>query len=139
MDCRVQAIIRQLQFQELPPPPCKLQTIKYAASVTAKLSLAELAASVNLSPSRLRAIFKAETGLTIPQYVKRIKLQFARELMLKTFMRVSEIAAYLEFDDPSYFVREFKRAFGQTPAAYRQASNSNHEQAPQSMNSQLIH
>jgi two-component system, response regulator YesN len=116
-----------------------LQTAKHTAPVVVRLSLIELAVLVNLSPSRLRTIFKAETGLTIPQYVKQLKMQRARELVRETFLRVSEIAAYLEFDDPSYFVREFKRTFGQTPNAYRQAGNSSHEQAPQPMNSQPTH
>ena len=50
-----------------------------------------LAASVNLSPSRLRHLFKDETGLTPAQYLKRLRLERARELLDTSFLRLKEV------------------------------------------------
>ncbi len=118
-------------------PPGNLQaTHRSELSVTRK-SLDELAASVNLSTSRLRVLFKQETQRTIPQYIKHIKLQRAQELLRKTYLRIAEIAALLKFDDLSHFVRDFKRKFGVTPTAYRKTINEGQEKLPQAMNSHL--
>ncbi len=122
MDRRVAVVIQRLRAQTLPitsGTPAKAQRI----ITPALMSLDELAASVNLSASRLRALFKAETGLTIRQYVKRLKMQRAQQLVRDTFLRVSEISTQLDWNDNSHFVRDYRRAFGVTPGEYRRSLN----------------
>jgi AraC-like DNA-binding protein len=50
---------------------------------------------VNLSPSRLRVLFKAETGETIAQSARRVRMQSAEHLVANTFTRINEIADQL--------------------------------------------
>ncbi len=137
MDRRITLVIRQLQVRKLHLAR-NSQNKDRQTDLLKDLSLDELAALVNLSASRLRAVFKAETGLTIAQYAKRVKMQWAQELVRETYLRVAEIAARLEFNDPSHFVREFKRTFGLPPNAYRKAICLSQEQPPQSMNSHPV-
>lgn len=78
-----------------------------------------LASSVDLSASRLRHLFKDETGLTPAQYLKRLRLERARELMEGSFLRVKEVMPQLGITDESHFVRDFKKTHGLPPIRYR--------------------
>lgn len=81
-----------------------------------------LAASVNLSPSRLRHLFKDETGLTPAQYLKRLRLERARELLEGSFLRLKDVMPLVGINDESHFVRDFKKVHGLSPRRYRQQS-----------------
>lgn len=82
-------------------------------------SLNEMAHVVNLSPSRLRYLFKKETGVAPGQYLKTLRLEQSRELLETTFLSVKEIVRRVGANDQSHFVREFKKSYGLTPAQYR--------------------
>lgn len=77
-----------------------------------------LAASVNLSPSRLRHLFKDETGLTPAQYLKHLRLKRAKELLEGSFLRLKEVMPLVGINDESHFVRDFKKAHGLPPRRY---------------------
>ena len=81
--------------------------------------IAELAHLVNLSGSRLRHLFKQETGTTPAQYLKAVRLRKAGTLLRTTFMSVKEIAMTVGLTTASYFVREFRKSYGMTPTEYR--------------------
>jgi AraC-like DNA-binding protein len=80
-----------------------------------ELSLVAMAQAVNLSPSRLRHSFKAETGTTPTRYLHKLRMQQAKELLETTFLTVKEIMVLVGLHDKSHFVRNFKRAWGSTP------------------------
>ena len=82
--------------------------------------LKALAVSINLSPSRLRHLFKNETGLTPAQYLKHLRLDRARELLDGSFLRLKEVMPLVGIKDDSHFVRDFKKAHGLPPRRYRQ-------------------
>jgi len=82
------------------------------------LDVKALAASVNLSPSRLRHLFKEETGLTPAQYLKRLRLERAKELLDRSFLRLKEVMPLVGITDESHFVRDFKKAHGLPPIKY---------------------
>jgi AraC-like DNA-binding protein len=80
---------------------------------------ARLAQAVNLSSSRLRHLFKQETGKTPTQYLKELRLERSAILLRTTFFSIKEIASGSGLVSTSYFVREFKKAFGLSPTVYR--------------------
>lgn len=83
-------------------------------------SPAKLAASVNLSPSRLHQLFKEETGLPPARYLRRLRMRRAKELLETTQLSVKQVMAGVGVNDESHFVRDFKKSCGLTPARYRE-------------------
>jgi transcriptional regulator GlxA family with amidase domain len=83
------------------------------------LPLSSLARSVNLSPTRLCCLFKAEIGTPPARYLRKLRMQDATTLLVTTFLSVKEIIAQVGFTDESHFVRDFKRIYGVTPTEYR--------------------
>lgn len=81
-----------------------------------------LAGSVNLSPSRLRHLFKSETGLTPAQYLKRLRIEGARKLLEGSFLRLKDVMPRVGVSDESHFVRDFKKVHGLPPIKYRHHS-----------------
>lgn len=89
------------------------------ASAQAEPSFKGIARQMNLSYSRLRYLFKAETGFSPSQYVRSIRMQQAKSYLENSFMSVKEIMLKVGFSDESHFVRDFKRIYGMTPHKYR--------------------
>jgi len=87
-------------------------------------TITALARLVNLSPSRLRHLFKAETGWTTNQFLREVRLREAEKLLRTTFLRVKEIMHRVGFLDESHFGHEFKKRYGKSPAKYRLAVNN---------------
>lgn len=89
------------------------------AEISSQRSLEALAAAVNLSSSRLRHLFKANTGLTPAEYVKDLRLRKAKELLETTFLSLKEIMNRVGVRDHSHFARDFKNTYGLSPGKYR--------------------
>ncbi len=83
------------------------------------LSLDEIARVAQLSPGHLRRLFKRETSVSPVQYLSRLRIQRAKELLKGSPLSVKEIAAAIGMGDVSHFVRNFKKASGTTPTAHR--------------------
>ncbi|HEV2835371.1 MAG TPA: helix-turn-helix transcriptional regulator [Pyrinomonadaceae bacterium] len=79
----------------------------------------ELAALVNLSASRFRHVFKEETGLSITQYLRELRLERAEFLLRTTFLSIKEVMTESGHTSMSHFVHYFKNKYGRAPSAYR--------------------
>jgi len=86
---------------------------------TSETSLTGLAQQVNLSPSRLRFLFKSHVGVPPAQFVRTFRMERAKELLETTFLSVKQIQIRIGVSDQSHFIREFKKSYGLTPARYR--------------------
>jgi AraC family transcriptional regulator of arabinose operon len=82
----------------------------------------DLSRAVNLSPSRLRHLFKAETGQTLAQYRSGVRLEEARVLLGTTLLSVKEIMHRVGVGSDSHFAHDFKEASGASPTQYRAES-----------------
>src|SRR3954451_25376499 len=84
-----------------------------------ELAITDLCALINLSPSRFRQLFAAQTGLAPLRYLQRLRLRRARLLVERTFLSVKEVMALVGYNDPSHFARDFRREHGDPPTACR--------------------
>ncbi len=87
-------------------------------------SLDEAAVLVNLSPSYLSKIFKENFGFGFSDYLIRVRMEKACELLNDISYKSYEIAYYIGYDNPKNFSRAFKAYYGKTPKEYRNSRNS---------------
>lgn len=90
-----------------------------AARVDAPFSLAALSRHVGLSSWRLAHLFREQLGGTPRETHERLRLNRARELLVRTRQPISEIAYSLGFENPFYFSRRFRLAAGVSPREFR--------------------
>lgn len=90
----------------------------------ADLSIADIAAQCNLSPSAFLRAFRETAGVTPHQWLMQQRLDQARTLLLKSVLTISEISATCGFSDQAHFTRAFSAATGTPPAAWRRMMRS---------------
>jgi len=90
-----------------------------------ELSLGQVAKAVNTSTFYFCKLFKKVTGLNFTDYVSRLRIEKARNLLLNPNLRVSEIAYEVGFQSLTHFNRVFKKIMGQSPTDYRLKLSSN--------------
>jgi AraC-like DNA-binding protein len=83
------------------------------------LSLGQVAKAVNTSTFHFCKMFKKATGLNFTEYVSRVRVEKARNLLLNPNLRISEIAYEVGFQSLTHFNRVFKKITGQSPTDYR--------------------
>lgn len=71
-----------------------------------------------LSVGRFHKVFKSHTGMTPIEYINNIRVSRAKELLINTDMRMSEIAEKVGFSEQNYFSRIFKKHTGLSPKKY---------------------
>jgi AraC-like DNA-binding protein/ligand-binding sensor protein len=86
---------------------------------TQDLSLGVVARAVHTSTFYFCKLFKRVTGLNFTDYLSRLRIEKAKNLLLNPNLRVSEIAFEVGFQSLTHFNRVFKRIIGQSPTAYR--------------------
>jgi AraC-like DNA-binding protein len=86
-----------------------------------ELSLRKVAKAVNISANHLSEKFKQVTGVNFVDYVARARFEKARDVLLNSNLRISEIAFAAGFQSLSQFNRVFKNLSGKSPTAYRAA------------------
>jgi len=89
-----------------------------------RMTLAFLAASVHVTPAYLCRLFKSEIGVAPIQYINRLRIQRAHDLLQSSFLSVKEIAGAVGYSDPSRFSRDFKKKYQIAPTVFRQTSSN---------------
>jgi len=83
------------------------------------LSLSGIASEVGVHPVHLARQFRASQGCTVGEYIRRVRVGFARRELVMTDKPVAEIAFDAGFSDHSQLTKTFKRITGRSPSAYR--------------------
>ncbi|HEY6139252.1 MAG TPA: AraC family transcriptional regulator [Thermoanaerobaculia bacterium] len=83
------------------------------------VSLAGIAFAVGVHPVHLARQFRASEGCTVGEYIRQVRVAFARQQLSASQRPIADIALAAGFSDQSQLTKSFKRVTGQTPAAYR--------------------
>ncbi|MFC4600559.1 response regulator transcription factor [Cohnella hongkongensis] len=86
-----------------------------------ELSLSDVAKFVHLTPAYLSSLFKKQTGENFNRYLIQVRVEKAKELLMTTDMKISDIAHAVGYPNASYFVRVFKKHEGTSPMEFKNA------------------
>lgn len=83
------------------------------------ITLQTVAKEVALSTSHFCTVFAQEMGATFIEYITSLRVERAKQLLMTTSMRSSDVAYSVGYNDPHYFSYLFKKHAGMTPRDYR--------------------
>lgn len=108
-----------VQPASVPAPRLVIRVNQLAQRTQESLGLRDLARTLGISPSHLRARFRASCGVSIGRHLRRLRLERACGLLRLGQQRVSEVAEQCGFSSIYSFSRAFRQAYGVSPMAYR--------------------
>lgn len=116
------AVANQLAIQqENSEPPMILKAKQFMQERKSDpISLTEISKFLNVSTYYFCKMFKKATGINFTEYLSRIRIEKAKNLLLNPNLRVSEIAFEVGFQSLTHFNRVFHKVVGQSPTLYRQ-------------------
>lgn len=87
------------------------------------IKVTDLASLVAINVDYLSTVFGKKTGLTPIAYLRNIRIEQSKRLLVHSKLSVEEIASQTGFADDAYFIKVFKRLVGQTPSSFRKENN----------------
>ena len=105
-------------------PAIKQATLFMHERFKRKLTLAEIASAVHLSPSYLSELFSREMGITVFRYLAELRIDYAKKLLDSTGDSVTEICFSCGYTSIPNFMKDFKRITGMSPLKYKAREGS---------------
>ena len=90
------------------------------SDIASDLSLNNLSKIFEVNSSYLSSLFKKETGSTLTDYVNKMRIERAKELLVSTNIQIQNIAQRCGMLDVNYFTKTFKKYAEMTPKKYRE-------------------
>ena len=84
-----------------------------------EINLKEIAGLVHMAPASACRFFKSSTGLSIFEYLNKIKIDYACKLLLNTDLNIVDISYDSGFNNLSHFNKQFRKFLGKTPTEFR--------------------
>jgi AraC family transcriptional regulator len=123
LEILAEAARRQTREDEKQFPRWLAQTREFLhANFTDSFFVEDVARIAGVHPVHLSRVFRRKFGCTIGEYVRRLRVEFARRQISLTETPLCEIALAAGFSDQSHLSKTFKSVFGLTPAAQRKIS-----------------
>ena len=124
LEMLAEATRRAFKDAASPAPPRWLGEVRdfLHENFSGRVSLAAVAAAVEVNPTYLARTFRRHYGRSVGEYVKHLRLEFAARELADTRHSLAEIAAAAGFYDQSHFTHAFKQHARMTPAAFRAAA-----------------
>lgn len=92
-------------------------------NISDELKIGDLATRVYLSPHYFRKLFREVTGLTPIEYINKIRISKAAQLLSAQNLSVAEVSEIVGINDVNYFSRLFKAVTGCSPSDFRKMNN----------------
>ena len=97
---------------------------RITADVAQPLSAADLASEMGMSESRFSRFFRKTTGNTFTDFVNRVRVNRACQLLMETERRVTQICYDVGFNNVANFNRRFLEIKGMTPTEFRRRAEA---------------
>jgi AraC-like DNA-binding protein len=109
-----------LQDAEAEPPMIRRAKAYIAGHYGDPVGLEEIARTMHVSTFYFCKTFKKAAGLTFTDYLGRVRVERAKNLLLNPHLRVSEIAYTVGFQSLTHFNRVFRKLTGESPTDFRE-------------------
>ncbi|GBD00241.1 HTH-type transcriptional activator RhaS [bacterium HR17] len=109
---------RHKNTDRFPPSLCQALML-FHSRYDKPLCLTAVAHECGVTPAHLCRLFRRYLAMTPWQYLERLRLQIASQLLRETALGIADIAFLVGFQDLRHFQRLFRRAFGVSPSAFR--------------------
>jgi len=104
------------------------QAISYIyKNLTNKLTLQKISDAIYAHPNYLSSLFKREVGMSLPDYIMKTRVDESKYYIRYTNTKISDIAAFYQFCNQSYYTQVFRKFAGCTPNEYRVKYNQQNE------------
>ena len=104
------------------------QAISYIyKNLTNKLTLQKISDAIYVHPNYLSSLFKREVGMSLPDYIMKTRVDESKYYIRYTNTKISDIAAFYQFCNQSYYTQVFRKFAGCTPNEYREKYNQQNE------------
>lgn len=105
----------------------EIETVKeyIYANYDKELSVDMLAEQVYLAPSYLSHIFKKETGQNLSKFIKSLRMEKAKEMLMESHLKIINISYAVGYPNVSYFCQSFREYFGVSPQKFRNQGEGN--------------
>ncbi|WP_052702756.1 AraC family transcriptional regulator [Paenibacillus beijingensis] len=116
----VLSIIKQLNVNEVRSKSIVYEMARYIDhNYNDDLSVQEIAKHFHLSREYASRLFKKETGENLNDYIQKIHMTKAQQLLAGGTLKINEIAQMIGYNDEKYFSKVFKKQFGVSPNRFR--------------------
>jgi AraC-like DNA-binding protein len=88
------------------------------------ISLATIAVAVGLTPGHLTTVVRRKTGRSVQRWITERRMAKARALLRETDLTIEAIATRAGYQHPSFFIKQFRRDQGVTPAIWRRTTRA---------------
>ncbi|WP_053375068.1 response regulator [Paenibacillus sp. FJAT-27812] len=115
-------VVLEFLAQQKPSQPAKMvHSVKKVVELqfSSNLSLKAIAEQIHLHPVYLGKLFKAEEGLSFNDYLLKVRMEKAKELLLYSDKKVYEIALEVGYQELDWFYKKFKEYTGVSTSEYR--------------------
>lgn len=124
----VMEVYQSLKYNQASPdtwPEVVVQALKLIHENYAGInSIEELSRSLGISKYKFSRLFHATCGVTAMQYLTKIRMEKAMELLRQTKLNLSEIARLTGYSDENYFNKVFRKSTGVSPGRFRSSKQT---------------
>jgi len=99
--------------------PVKEALLYMSQHLQEPISMADMALRLHLNASYFSVLFKEQVGATFSEYLSRLRIQRAKDLLVHTRLSVGEIAERVGYQTDKYFIKVFKSLENISPSRYR--------------------
>jgi two-component system, response regulator YesN len=100
--------------------PLNLAKDWIVAHLDQNITIQKIASHVYMNPTYFCEYFKNQMGETVLDFVTRVRMEKARELLVSTDLKIYDIALNVGYNDTKYFSKLFKKQYGDTPSKYKE-------------------
>ena len=121
--CRMFELLLHYPMREDPQDEYNL-ILQFLRERHGQVDLSELCKQFGRSKSYISHMFNEKSNMSLPAYCNNLKLDYARILLTKLNISITEAAFDAGYNDVSYFICRYKEKFGMTPLQYRKLAAS---------------